>query len=331
MTPSPAGRVERVPRRGAGHETHPQEELHLAARVARRHYIDRVSRVAIAEEFGISRFKVARLIDRAHAEGLVRIEIVDPFGVDPGLSEALESAYGLQRALVLAHARRPRTQIGAIAGHYLSETVTPGARIGLAWSLATQGLIDHLGGLPPCRFVQLCGVIPRTADEEQSVDLVRRAARAVDGTAATFYSPFVVPDGPTATALRRQPGIAEALAECDHLDIAVITVGQWRAGESTVYDSLSAQERALFQTRGAVAESCGILFAADGTPLRDGLQARVVAVTAQQLQRTPKVVVLATEGERAAAVRSLVRSGLVHTLITHRAVAEGLLAETPES
>jgi DNA-binding transcriptional regulator LsrR (DeoR family) len=295
--------------------------------VARRYYIDRVSRVAIAEEFHISRFKVARLIDRAHAEGLVRIEIFDPYAVDPALSEALRSAFGLRRALVLAEAPQPRTQIGALAGRHLSEVVRPGARVGLAWSPSTHVLVDHLRDLPPCRFVQLCGVLPRTAEEEQSVDLVRRAARAVGGTAATFYSPFVVPDAPTAAALRRQPGIAEALHECDALDVAVITVGEWRRGESTVHDALSAADQALFRRRGAVAESCGILFAADGTPLRDGMQQRVVAVTARQLQRAGEVVVLATESDRAPAVLALLRSGLGHALITHRAVAEALLAE----
>jgi DNA-binding transcriptional regulator LsrR (DeoR family) len=320
VTSSPAGR------NGVRSARPPQEELHLAASVARRHYIDRVPRVAIAEEFGISRFKVARLIDRAHAEGLVRIEIFDPYGVDARLSGSLSDAFGLRRALVLAEARRPRTQVGALAGRHLSDVVGPGDRVGIAWSLANQALVEHLRGLPPCRFVQLCGVIPRTAEEEQSVDLVRRAARAVGGTAATFYSPFVVPDAPTATALRRQPGIAEVLHECDRLDVAVITVGQWSPGASTVHDALPAPEQAQFRRRGVVAESCGILFAGDGTELQDGLQQRVVAVSARQLQRAGEVVVLATEAERAAAVGAIARSGLVHTLITHRAVAEALLA-----
>jgi DNA-binding transcriptional regulator LsrR (DeoR family) len=49
-------------------------------------------------------------------------------------------------------------------------------------------------------------------------------------------------------------------------------------------------------------------------------------VTARQLQRTGEVVVLATERDRAPAVHALLRSGLASTLITHRAVAEALLA-----
>jgi DNA-binding transcriptional regulator LsrR (DeoR family) len=308
----------------------PEEQLHLAATVARRYYLDRVSRTDIAQELGVSRFKVARLLDRASAEGLVRIEVFDPLGVDAGLSDALRDALGLRRAMVLAAADRPRVQVGALAARYLAEVLPRGGRVGIAWSRATQALVEHLPGRPPCRFVQLCGVIPRTAEEEHDVELVRRAARAVGGSALIFYAPFVADRAATATALRRHPGIAEALRECDHLDVAVVTVGAWRAGESTVHDALPVQEQQLFRRRGAVAESCGMLLAEDGRLLRDGLQRRVVAVDAGQLRRTPEVVALATDENRTSAVRAVARSGLVHTLVTHRAVAEQLLREPPE-
>jgi DNA-binding transcriptional regulator LsrR (DeoR family) len=304
-------------------------ELHLAATVARRHYVDRVSQVDIAEELGVSRFKVARLLDRAHVEGIVRIEILDPHGVDAVLSEELRAALGLRKALVLTAASEPRTQVGAMAARYLAEVVPPGGRVGIAWSRSTQALVEHVRDVPPCRFVQLCGVIPRAAEEEQSVDLVRRAARAVGGTAVTFYAPFVVADAATGSALRRQSGIAEALHECDRLDVAVITVGQWCPGESTVHDALPVAEQELFRRRGALAESCGLLLDEHGRVLNGGLQQRVVAVSEAQLRRTREVVVVATDEVRTPAVRALARSGMADTLITHRAVAEQLLLESP--
>lgn len=313
----------------------PQAELHLATSVARRYYIDRLSRVDIGQEFGVSRFKVARLLDRAHAEGLVHIEILDPHGGDADLSEALRSALGLRKVLVLASATQPRTQVGALAARYLAEVVPRDGTVGIAWSRSTQALVEHLRGLPPRRFVQLCGVIPQAAEEEQDVELVRRAARAVEGRAVTFYAPFViVVVAATAAALRRRAGIAEALRECGQLDVAVITVGQWQPGESTVHDALSRdalsrEEQRLFAQRGAVAESCGVLFDADGAMLRDGLQQRVDAVEEFQLRRTDEVVMLATVEARLPAMLSLVRSGLVDTLVTHRAVAEQLLVDRP--
>ena len=50
-------------------------EVVLAARVARQFYLEGVSKVDIADRLGISRFRVARLLDSARDAGMVRIEI----------------------------------------------------------------------------------------------------------------------------------------------------------------------------------------------------------------------------------------------------------------
>jgi DNA-binding transcriptional regulator LsrR (DeoR family) len=128
-------------------------------------------------------------------------------------------------------------------------------------------------------------VIQHALGEEQNVELVRRAAQNVGATAITFYAPLVGPDPSTAAAPRREPGIAQALRRCGRLSVAVIAVGQWEPGESTVHDALPARQRTQFAKLGAVAESCGILIAGDGRPLRDGLQRRTIAAIHAQLRR----------------------------------------------
>ena len=304
-----------------------ESELGLATAAARLYYLERRSKTEIADELGVSRFKVARLLDHAHASGLVHIEIRDPHGVDHELSSALAEVLGVERTMVLAVATDPRAQVGALAARHLAALLRPGATIGIAWSRSTQALVEHLDeAVAPCTVVQLCGVIPEAEGEEQNVELVRRAAKSLGGRAITFYAPLVVSEPPVAAALKRQPGIADALRACDHLDVAVIAVGQWSPHESTVHDALPPAEQAIFARRGAVAESAGMLFSATGKSLRDGLQRRVIAVSEPQLRRTKHVMALASDVNRVAAVRALTRTGLVSTLITSRTVAERLLS-----
>ncbi len=303
-------------------------DLRKAAAAARLYYLERRSKLEIAEELGVNRFKVARLLERAHASGLVHIEIRDPYGVDADVSEKLAAALGIERAVVLAVATDPMAQIGALAARYLADVVRPEATVGIAWSRSTQALVEHLEPAPPCTVVQLCGVIAQAEGEEQNVELVRRAAKAMSGRPMTFYAPLVVSEPAVATALKRQPGIADALRACNHLDVAVIAVGQWEPGESTVHDALPPAERAVFAKRGAVAESAGMLFSSTGKRLRHGLQDRVIAVNERQLRTAGDVVALASDHGRARAVRALTRSGMINTLITHRALAEQLLNGT---
>ena len=68
--------------------------------MARRYYLDGRSKVEIAEEFALSRFKVARLLDDARTSGLVRIEIGHPGVVDVELSARLMDALGLTHCVV---------------------------------------------------------------------------------------------------------------------------------------------------------------------------------------------------------------------------------------
>lgn len=302
------------------------KDLQRAATVARLHFLHDRSNVDIAAELGLSRFKVARLLDVAKSAGLVTIEVRDPGGVDRELSDELRDRLGLERAIVVEDTAYPRSKVGSAAASYLRDSVTAGSKVGLAWSRSTQALAEHLPRLPRCTIVQLCGVVAKASGEEQNVELVRRAARRAGVSAVTFYAPLVVSDAAGAAVLRRQPDIAEALGHCGELSTAVIAVGMWARGESTVHDAIPENEQRTFARRGACAETCGVLIDENGDLLRDGLQDRVVAVTADQLRRTKDVVALATDVERVPAVVALARSGLVSTLITHRAVAQRVLS-----
>ena len=53
-----------------------------AALIARRYYLDGKQKNEIAQELGISRFKVARLLDDARDAGIVDIRITVPTDVD---------------------------------------------------------------------------------------------------------------------------------------------------------------------------------------------------------------------------------------------------------
>src|SRR5689334_23714111 len=66
-------------------------EMVQAAAMARRFYLEGKSKIQIAEEFGVSRFKVARVLETALERDLVRIEIRVPAELDAERSDALRA------------------------------------------------------------------------------------------------------------------------------------------------------------------------------------------------------------------------------------------------
>ena len=203
-------------------------EVVLAARVARQFYLEGVSKVDIADQLGISRFRVARLLDSAREAGMVRIEIGLPGGnLDAGLSAELCSAFGLKHAFVFNFPDEDeealRHRLGEAAGQALMDLITPGDVLGMSWSRTLSGLAASLTQLPPCPIVQLTGAVP-PPDGRDLLDLVRGVARVGGGPAHVFYAPMILDDAQTAAAIRRQGDIADAFALLPSVTIAVVAL-----------------------------------------------------------------------------------------------------------
>lgn len=321
-------------------------ELVQAAAMARRFYLEGKSKIQIAEEFGVSRFKVARVLETALDRDLVRIEIRVPAELDAERSDALRARYGLRHAVVVESAPAPLTDgegdaaapgggvptdpenLGEVAADLLGELVTEGDVLGLAWGRSTINMAAALHRLPQCTVVQLTGVYDAGTAERGSVEAVRRAAAVAGGEAHPIYAPMLLPDSATAAALRRQPGIARAFDYFDKVTVAAVSIGSWAPGISTVYDMLTEEERAQYASLGAAAEMSAHLFDAEGRRIGRDLGERCITVEADRLRRIPEVVAIAGGLRKAEAIGAVLRSGLVTSLVTDAAVADYLLLET---
>ena len=189
--------------------------LVLTATVARRFYIDGATKSDIAAELGLSRFKVARLLDRARATGMVRIELDSPGELDLDLSVQLGQAYALRHCVVLDcpddDDELLRGALGRAAGRLLTEIVEPGDVLGLAWARSLMPMRTSLNRLARCDVVQLTGALSLPQDESP-IELVRDVARGSRGQAYFYYAPMILPDAATANALRTQPEVARAVS-----------------------------------------------------------------------------------------------------------------------
>ncbi|WP_345044278.1 sugar-binding domain-containing protein [Streptomyces sannanensis] len=309
-------------------------ELVQAAAMARRFYLEGKSKIQIAEEFGVSRFKVARVLETALERDLVRIEIRVPAELDAERSDALRARYGLRHAVVVeapadaAEESPDPENLGAVAADLLGELVNEGDVLGLAWGRSTIHMAAALHRLPPCTVVQLTGVYDAGTAERGSVEAVRRAAQVSGGEAHPIYAPMLLPDPATAAALRNQTGIARAFEYFDKVTVACVSIGSWEPGISTVHDMLTDEERAHYASLGVAAEMSAHLFDTEGRRVGRDLGERCITVEADRLRRIPEVVAIAGGHRKAAAIGAVLRSGLVTSLVTDTAAADFLLHET---
>jgi DNA-binding transcriptional regulator LsrR (DeoR family) len=305
-------------------------EVVLAAQVARQFYLEGVSKVDIADQLGISRFRVARLLDSARDAGMVRIEIGLPgASLDAGLSAELCSAFGLKHAFVFNFPdddeQALRYRLGEAVGQALMDIIRPGDVLGMSWSRTLGGLAASLTQIPPCPIVQLTGAVP-PPDGRDLLDLVRSVARVGGGSAHVFYAPMILDDAQTAAAMRRQGDIAGAFALVPSVTIAVVAIGAWAPGLSTIYDAVSVAERDALASLGVCAEVAGVFVGQDGRSVATPLDRRMIVTPGSALERIPFVLAVAYGVAKSPAVRAAIRGGLVHGLVTHARLARTLLS-----
>jgi DNA-binding transcriptional regulator LsrR (DeoR family) len=306
-------------------------EVVLAARVARQYYLDGVSKVDIAERLGISRFRVARLLDAARESGMVRIEIGLPGGnLDAGLSAELCSAFGLRHAFVfnVPDEDEPalRRRLGEAAGQALMDIIGPDDVLGMAWARSLSGLTAALTRFPPCPIVQLTGAVPQP-DGSDLLDLVRHVARIGGGSAHVFYAPMIVADAETAAAIRRQGDVAGALGMVPAVTIAMLSIGAWAPGLSTIYDSITQAERDALAGLGVHTDLGGAFFDRNGMPLATPLDSRMIVTPGPALARIPTVLAVAYGVAKSPAVLAVLRGKIIDGLVTHASLARALLHE----
>jgi len=307
--------------------------LHLVNTVlaCRRYYLDGASKSEIASELGISRFKVARMLDKALRDGIVRIEI-DPLPeLDLDLGDELARRHGIRGAVVVRSGAGPAelrlAQLGRAAAAVLGDILEASDVLGISWGRTLHGLVEQLPRLPACTVVQLVGSVPTLQLEVNSIELVRRLAERATGPVFPLHVPLLVGSAEMADALATDSMASATLARFDGLTRAVVGIGAWVPGANSIRAALSDADARTVDEAGGIADIASIVLDASGAQVRAaGLPERCIAIREEQLRRVPDVIAIAGGADKAPAIRAALRSGLIHRLVTDEEAARLLVS-----
>jgi DNA-binding transcriptional regulator LsrR (DeoR family) len=294
--------------------------------IARAFYLEDVSKVELAASYGVSRFKIARMLQQAREEGIVTIEIHGDDGHRDRTAQALTRHLRLQETIVVPAGdteEDDRRRMARAAAGYLTRTTDAGDVLGFSWGRTIVAIGEYLNDLPPSTVVQLTGTVGNDLTQSP-VEVIRRIAVRSHVEAVAVFSPLFAATAQAAHALREDPSIAAALDRYHDLTTAVLSVGSWNPPVTQLADFLSARDRAQLDQHAAVAEMAGIFLDASGRAVDADLTDRRIAVSIPQLLATPRVVAVAGSAAKVGAIHAAARSGLITTLITDEATARRL-------
>lgn len=311
------------------------EDLRLALRAAMLYHVDGLTQVEVAERLGLSRPTAGRLIARARAQGLVKIEVALPDGlvVHADLERRLETTFDLAEAIVVPDAggndEVNSVSLGRAAAGLLVRRLQPTHRLGLAWGHTMAAMADALpaGSTRCAEVVQLDGSTSSVGYRTRGEYIINHCADHFEAVPFPLSAPLYA-DVSTVTSLRKDSLISKTVTRGSKCDIVMFSVGDLSTASTLLSGSLIGPEvlDELIE-RGAVGDACGRFFRLDGTAVGKPLSARTVSVELDELRRCPVRVLVAGGMRKREAILGALRGDLARVLVTDDSVATWLIGQ----
>lgn len=304
------------------------------AQIASWYYEEGLDQAAIARRLGCSRSMVSRYLKEARARGLVEIRVRHPLKTDPLRAQALQAAFPLREAWVLADPPAdPRVllrRLGELGARAVQERLRPGIRIGVSWGTAVYEVVRALPARPikGAQVVQIIGALGTGDPMIDGPELARWLAEKLEAPVRHLHAPLLVESEAVARALQQERAIAETLALARKVHLALIGIGSVDPRLSSLRRAgyLTEAELEALRAAGAVGDVLARALDAAGNLLDHPFNRRVVGLEPEALRRIPTVIAVAGGAAKAPAIRAALRGGYVGVLVTDAEAADAVLA-----
>lgn len=295
------------------------------------YYIEGQTQQKISSSFGISRFKVSRLLKKARQDGLVTVQINGPRGDLTEKEVKLAQKYGLKQAIVVEPQKYDDkahlSQIGKAGAHHLSSIIDRCRVIGVAWGRSVSYVVQNVepAAAEYLTVVQMTGGMGAIKGTDANA-LTMALGQKLGAKAHVIQAPVIVGDRTIRDALLKEKQIHAAIVLAKKADAAIFGIGLpsedgllSRAGFLT-QKNITALEKA-----GAVGAICGRFFDRDGKVCINELEEQIIGLTLYELKRIKHKVAIACGSEKVVAILGALHGQLLDVLITDHITANALL------
>ena len=305
----------------------------LIGRVAWLCYVFGLNQGEAAARLGLHRSRVNRLLAEGRDRGLIQVTINHSLVRDFEREQAIAGAFKLDFCLATLetgfaplnadahlaalHSAAARRSVGMVCASVLRGKLEADAQtIGVSWGRTIEQVALHLPTArnPALKFVSLIGSLTRNAIANP-FEVVQAFAVRTGGEVHFLPVPFVADSVEDRDVLMSQRMVRDAMELAWAADLYLISVGE--LAETSVLRQqqiITAEEMRSLREHGAVCDTLGAFFDADGQIVRHPLGDLSLSVGVENL-RGRNVVLLSAGLEKVGATAALLRSGLVRGLI----------------
>ena len=308
-----------------------RDEHELLARIAHRSFIDRRTQGEIASEFGLSRPKVQRLLDRARSAGVVEIHIDVPPGLDLDLESRLAETFHLAEAVVSSDQPDPESQRGAVArnaARYLERALHDGDVVAVSHGRDTGAIprYFHPTATIDCVFASAMGGSSRVDVPTNPNEISQALAERCGGRAQSLYAPAYLESPALRRALLQHEAVTQTLEMAAGADVALVGIGGTDDACTMVRSGcLTIEEMTRLRAHGAVGDVLGNYVGIHGEHIKSPHSRRLIGLSIDELRQIETVVAVVSGDEKPLSILGVLNAGIIDVLIVDERNARAIL------
>ncbi|MCH4123873.1 MAG: sugar-binding transcriptional regulator [Levilactobacillus sp.] len=313
-----------------------EQRLAQGLTVAKMYYQADQSQSQIAQQLGISRPTVSRLLQFAREQGLVRIQIVDPVQDVQTLEQALTAAYHVEVHVVptqlTANAELLNT-VGSYAARYLEDIVQEHDVIGIGWGKTIYAIGSNLAPdtLTGVEVIQLKGSVSYSTEHTYAYESIDAFANAFHAVPQYLPLPVIFDHQQTKELVEKERHIQYLLELGEKANIAIYSVGTVR-NNALVFQLgyLREPEKAALQAH-AVGDIFSRYIDENGEIVDPQLNGRTIGINLASLKQKEHSILVAAGDAKVPAVKAALLGGYPNCLIIDQHAAAQLLKVSPNA
>lgn len=299
----------------------------LMLRAAKLFYrLDR-TQTEIADELGLTRWQVSRLLSDARDGGVVHIEIRPRLRRLPETEAQLQDRFGLRDCVVLRFEGTEATLAEAVcraAADYLTALQPKPAVIGVSWGRTMAAVARHLcdGWAPGVHVVQVNGAVSLRPGLAGTNSVAEDFARVAPGEATMMPAPAILGSSRSREVLEQDRIVSDVMRRAETAEMLVFTMGALSLDSVHVASGyIGPDDVDALLARGAVGDILG-RFVDDGGRIVDPeIDARTLGLPLSRLPQMPLTLgVVSGQAKHRVALAAL-RASYVNVMITDEATA----------
>lgn len=315
-----------------GTHTAYSETSSLRLRAAWLYYNQGLTQKDVAEQLGISRTTVIRLLDEAMRRAEVQIWITEGIDDCVELAIKLERTYGLDEAIVVpapagGDVNAQAKSVGLALGQFLTEAIPDNYTIGVGWGRTMTASLASFR--PPrrdnCKVVSLLGGIV-AVHQTNPIDYTWRLASQLGAECYMFLAPLLVDSIETKRNLIEKCGLEAIYRLAENLDLAIVSCGDIGPQSTSLSEGfISKGELQQLIDAGCVCDTMFNFLDAEGNSVDHPINKRVMSVDLDTLKKAKHIVISSGGAHRAQAISATIKRIGCNTLITDESAAKSLL------